>query len=292
MATSTAFGQAVPEFRHDEEHEIEDLEKVEWKGEGQAGLILTTGNSRVTTFSGGASMHRLAHRNKFSAQASGAYARTKIAVGQDANDSGTIDPGEIGEESQTSTEAWLVKARYDRFVAAKDSLYVLGKLGAEVHAGKALVAGGQLGYSRSLVRTAKIVWVLEIGYDFSHERYSDVEDSVDSVSIHSARGFVGYDQTLTEDTGFKASVEALLNLNELDAPGGTVDPGQDLRVDAEASLKTRIWENISFATSFTLRYDHAPGPRPALGLPYTAGYTPLADNLDTITEAQLVVTFQ
>ena len=54
------------------------------------------------------------------------------------------------------------------------------------------MGGGQLGYSRQLVKTDKNMLVAEIGYDFSYESYVEQPGkTLDPVSIHSARLFVG-----------------------------------------------------------------------------------------------------
>ena len=57
--------------------------------------------------------------------------------------------------------------------------------------------------------------VAEIGYDFSYESYVEQPGkTLDPVSIHSARLFVGETVKLTSATGLTASVEAFFNLNK------------------------------------------------------------------------------
>jgi hypothetical protein len=89
-----------------------------------------------------------------------------------------------------------------------------------------------------------------------------------------------------------ANVEALINLNDENVPMGAepVDALEDTRVNGKTGVTTTLWANVSFAVTFTLKYDHAPAPHPPVGgLPVVPTIT--AEELDTITEATLIVNF-
>jgi hypothetical protein len=279
-----------PKFTHTTEDEREallKLEKVEWKASAQGGLLMTTGNSRITTFSAGLNASRKANRNRFALEANAAYARSSIFLAVDQNANGTVEPGEISRPAQTTTRSWLVKGRYDRFITEHNSLYLIAAASADRPAGKELVGSGQAGYSRQLYKDEIHLMVAEIGYDYTHE------DRVagEALSIHSIRGFAGYSGKLSSDTGLEASVEALFNMNELDAPAGKVEVFEDNRVNSKLSITTKMIENVSFRFGFEALFDNAPAPRPPFALPYADGFVPLADELDTKTEATLIVNF-
>jgi hypothetical protein len=203
---------------------------------------------------------------------------------------GVIDRGEIHEETSNTANTWQATVRYDRFLTELNSLYVAGNASADPVAGKALVAGGQAGYSRHLYRqqddkgnaTADVV--AEVGYDFSYE------DPVtgNAVAIHSARGFVGYTGTLETKNQIAASIEALTNLNHEDTTPKPADAFVDTRVNAIASLTSKLTSSISFSFSFTLKYDHHPAALPAFSIPFAPDYAPLAHRMDTITKASLI----
>lgn len=276
-----------PSFEYSEPPE-EGLDGVEWKASAQAGLILTTGNSRTTTLSGGAKGSRKAGRDKLELEASGAFARSTLFLASDDNENGVIDDGEFERISQTTTRSWLLRGRYDRFLAEKDSLYVVGLASGDKPTGKSFVGGGQLGYSRILVKGDTHSVVVEAGYDFSYE---DFVSSSDTLSIHSGRAQVGYEGVLSEHTGLSATTELLLNLNRLETPTGAADRLEDARLNSKVALTTRVSEEVNFRFGFTAKYDNVPAPRPPFALPYADGFAPPADRLDTITEASLIVSF-
>jgi len=279
-----------PKFEYGKADEVKDVKAVEWKASAQAGLILTSGNSRITTFAAGANASRKAGNDKFSAEGGAAYARSQVTIGSDLNLSGGLSENEIDVQEVTTTRQWLVKTRYDRFLTEKNSLYVTARVLADKPAGKQLVGGAQAGYSRLLFKNDCHELTSEVGYDFTYENF--VAEG-DAVNIHSARGFGGYIGKLRTDTELSVSAELLANLNRESTPTGTgatrsVKAFRDTRVNGKAGLTTKLTEHISFRVGFTLKYDQAPAPRPPIGgLPYE--FEALAEKLDTITEAQLII---
>lgn len=289
-APASALAQAAPTLSYGSKEAAAELAKanqVEWKLGAQAGLILSTGNSRATSLAAGASASRKAHGNKFALEGGLAYARSRIFLALDEDASGTIEEDEIAELSQTSTRSWFAKGRYDRYLTEANSLYGSAGLLADRPAGKELIASGQVGYSREVYKDTIHLLLAELGYDYTHE------DLVvgDGVSIHSLRGFVGYAAKLSEETGLDASVEALSNVNSLDTPSGPVDAFEDNRFNGKASLTTKVLADISFRFAFEAHYDNAPAPLPPVAVPYAPGFVPLAEQLDTRTEATLIVNF-
>lgn len=52
---------------------------------------------------------------------------------------------------------------------------------------------------------------------------------------------------------------------------------------------TFSYGNISLSVSVAARYDNRPAPLPPFGVPFAAGFTPVAGEIDTITKATLIV---
>ncbi len=290
MALAGVASAGDPKFKFGKKDEVKEVKKTEWKASAQAGMIVTTGNSRNTTFAGGAKASRKAGNNKLLIEAAGAYAESEIWVFNDANGNGVVDAGELNTAEQPGTKLWGVKVRYDRFLTKHNSLYATAAIGADELAGKALIAGGQVGYSRQLYKSKKHEVVSEIGYDFSYEKPVQVDPTVNipGVSIHSARVFAGYEGKLSKDTGLSAALEVLSNVNTLDTPTGEVGPGEDTRINTNLALTTKVLKNISFRLAITSKYDNAPSP-----LPFNFGGNDpiLAEKLDTKTEATLIINF-
>jgi hypothetical protein len=269
---------------------------AEWKAQSKGGLLITSGNAQSKNFTFGLNASRKEGNNKLALEGGLAYGTTNaLIVRQDSS---------IDREQIVSTNNWAAKGRYDRFITENNIAFASGQGAADKIAGKTFFGGGQLGYSRQLLKDQWNIVVAELGYDFSYERYVQPADKVlDPVSIHSARVFVGETLSLTKETGVTASVEALFNLNKEgkainvkdNTPG--VDAFKDTRVNAKVGLTTNLWRSLSFGFSFTLKYDQNPSQRP---VPKTApaGFTfqypndlYFADKTDTYTEATLIYTF-
>src|SRR5204863_7902419 len=103
----------------------------------------------------------------------------------------------------------------------------------------------------------------ELGYDYSHESYVDQPGrTLEPVSIHSARLFVGETLKLTPASGITASIEALFNLNKetkaLDAstaPPATVGVSSfhDTRIAGKLGVTTTLFARLSVGLGVTLR---------------------------------------
>ncbi len=275
---------AQPKFEYGKAEEVEKVKAVEWNAQAEAGVVFTTGNSETTTISAGFKASRKTGFNKFSLEGSMTYAQSGLRVLQDLNVNGVIDDdNEITTVDTITAETYAAKARYDRFLTKYNSLFVAALASRDKPAGKEKVLGAQIGYSRQLYKTKSTEVVAEIGYDFSRE------DLVigKSLSIHSARAFVGYKSEMTEGTTLDASLEALVNLNEENLPtmkdGGI---GKDTRLNGRIGVAAKIGKNLAVQTSIELKYDNRPGPLPIKNL--EPGFVPEASSLDTIMKASLI----
>jgi putative salt-induced outer membrane protein YdiY len=270
---------------------------VQWKAQVKAGLVSTSGNSETTTVTGAANVSRTDAANKAALEGVVAYGQSGLFVASDTNGNGVIDRGEYHRNTQTTVNNWNVKARYDRFITAHQGLFAAASVGADEIAGKNLVAGGQAGYAIKLLKTDVQELIGELGYDFSYEEYQAT--GVKPNEIHSGRAFLGETLKLSSTAGLVASVEALANLNtEKNAPNArAADPTkkvtafEDLRVNGKLALTAAIRSNVSLSVGFLLKYDRNPAPLPQISGAPAFGFPAFAKEVDTVTDAALIVTF-
>ncbi len=283
LAPALAAAQPAPTFAYGKADELEDVKDVEWSATAEAGLVVTTGNSRTTTLSGGAKATRKKQQNKFSGEASATFARaatTTLAPGAVS----PLTSDEIIRDSETSAQAYNLKLRYDRFLTQWDSLYLAALAGADVIASKDFVGGGQLGYARIVYKAEKHEVNLEAGYDFSYENLADGSSN----NIHSGRGFLGYKGKLGAESSADGSLEVLVNGNR---QSDEVGPGEDTRATAIAALSTKLSKGISLSFSVTAKYDAVPAPFKAFdGFTLDTIDPPENSKLDTTTKASLIIT--
>jgi hypothetical protein len=276
---------------------------VEWKAQTKGGLILTDGNSQSKNFALGVNATRKEGNNKLGIEGGLAYGTSNNTIVK-------VDPAtntiyEVDRQEVVSTNNWLAKGRYDRFFSENNVAYASAQGAGDKIAGKSFFGGGQVGYSRQLLKDELNILVAELGYDFSYERYvSQPGKTLDPVTIHSARAFVGETLSLTKQTGVTASVEALFNLNKekkaINVNNGNpgVDAFKDTRVNAKAALSTDLFKSLSFSFGFTFKYDQNPAPRPVpssapAGTQWPSDYWRLAYSRtwDTLTEATFIYSF-
>ena len=287
MIAAPSFALAQPiKFEFGKSSEVEKVKEVEWNASAEAGVVFTTGNAETTTISAGIKAARKTGFNKLSLEASMTYASSGTRVLQDNNGNGIIDDeSEITTVDTTTAETYASKLRYDRFLTKFNSLFIAALAGRDVPAGKEKVLGVQAGYSRQVYKTEKAEAVAEIGYDFSQE---DLVTGP-SLSIHSARAFLGYKAEMTEGTTLDASIEALTNLNDEELPTGKDGgPGKDTRINGKLGVSAKIGKNLAVQTTIELKYDNRPGPLPVKGL--ADGFVPEASKLDTIMKASVIYT--
>lgn len=283
-----ASAQPTPKFEYGKAEDVKDVKETEWTATAEAGLVLTTGNSRTTTATGGIKATRKQAENKLALEAGFTLARSSAVVGfVDSDGDNLIDDGELRREDTDSAKNFNSKLRYDRFLTEHNSIFIAALAGADPIAGKDFVGGGQAGYARQLYSTEQHTTSGEFGYDFSYENFAT--DDPSSVQIHSARAFIGHKAKLSEDTSFEGSLEALDNLNS----NAAADRFDDLRVNLGGSLSTKLTKAMSFSFSFSAKFDNVPAPfaRPA-GLmgDFDAANPPLSSKIDTTTKASLIVT--
>jgi hypothetical protein len=304
LAPLVAHAQSEPRFTFGKQEEVK---QVEWKAQVKGGYALTSGNSQSQNGTLAASASRKEGNNRLALDGGIAYGQANIRVPVLAAPPPAPPViNDIGHQEVTTTNNWIVKGRYDRFFTANNSGYASGQAAADKIAGKSFYGGGQAGYSRQLLKDDVNLLVAEIGYDFSYERYvQQPNKTLDPVTIHSARLFVGETAKLSDATGVTGSVEAFFNLNKEEkalvagsaAPGTVgVDPLKDTRVIGKLGLTTTLRKRLSVGFGFTLRYDQNPAPLPIpsgspAGAMFDPTFLPFAEKVDTLTEVTLIYTF-
>jgi large conductance mechanosensitive channel len=309
LVAGHAFAQSEPKFTFAKPEEVKagapPPPAVEWKSQAKGGLLLTAGNSQTTNATLGFTASRKQGSNKLSLDGGIAYGRSNVlqpVIGDPVNAPTTVT--DVQRTSVVTTNNWLVRGRYDRFFTTNNAGYAAGSAAADTVAGKTFIGGGQIGYSRQVVKTDRNLLVAELGYDFSYERYvQPVGKTLDPVSIHSARVFAGETFKLSPEAGATASVEAFFNLNREDKAlnvNPPHDPGvaafHDTRLIGKVGLTATVWKALSAALGFTVRYDQNPAPLPMpagapMGAMYAATFQPFAESVDVISELTLIYTF-
>ena len=285
VAAPAALAQPTPKFEYGKQDDVKDVKDTEWTATAEAGLVFTTGNGRTTTITAGAKASRKQKENKFSFEAAGTLARaSNLAAKEGAT--APFSATEIVRESSTSAQNYQVKLRYDRFLSEFNSLFVAALGGADVVAGKDFAGGGQLGYARLLYKTERHEVSAELGYDFSYEDY--VDEAADPLSIHSARGFVGYKGKLSETTSVDGSLEVLANVNE---QSDTVAAFEDIRANLAGNVSAKLTKSMALSFGITAKFDNVPAPLSIKGLELDPLNPPQSLKLDTTTKASLIVTF-
>jgi large conductance mechanosensitive channel len=316
LLAAPASAQSNPTFTYGKPEEIKagspPPPPVEWKAMTKAGVSYTTGNSETTNGALALAISRKESGNRFSFDAAIAYGKSNVLVPHIVAVPDPTDPtmmrtimeiDGIERRPVTSTNNWQTKARYDRFFTTNNSGYASGLASADTVAGKSFAGGGQVGYSRQLIKNDVHLVVSELGYDLSHERYVAQPSRVLApVTIHSARAFASETMKMSASRGATASVEALFNLNRegsaLNIDTGTpgVPAFHDTRVIGKLGLTTTLFARLSAGFGFTVRYDQNPAPRPIpsgtpSGIAFAPGFQPFSDTIDTLVEATLIYTF-
>jgi len=283
-----AFAQPDPTFEMGKRDDVKEVKDVEWTAKGEAGLVATTGNSQTTTITAGANVTRKTKDTKLDGVVTGTFARATTRTASDADGDGAISADELSSVTATSAENAATKLRFDRYVSELDSVYVAALAAIDRPAGKQFQGGGQLGYSRSLYKTADQQALAELGYDLSYLRLT----AGASTAIQSLRAFVGYKGKLRTETAMEASVEGLFNVNTLTFGARKARPFNDARVNATIGVTTSLSSTLSLSASFLAKVDNFPAPLGKIGdLPFAPGFAPVADKLDTITKISLIIKF-
>ena len=263
--------------------------EAHWNAKAQAGLTLNSGNTQGVAVSGSLLLSRRAGDDQLAGEIAGSFARNRTQQAVDSNDVPGIGPDEVRDVVQTTTAAWTTKLRYDRFFGTRHSVYGAISAAGDEPAGKRLLASLQLGYSHALWTSATQTTWFELGYDFAHQ---DFVSAPESITIHSARAFAGYQLKPSQTASIVVGAEMLTNLAPEDGPTGIIDAFHDNRASGRLELSVKVNDHGQLAMRLRARYDSSPAPRPPPpGTSWEPGYVPLAERLDTSSELVFIYSF-
>jgi hypothetical protein len=267
----------------------QDVNGIDWSGAIRAAACQSAGNTQSLGLSFEGTLARTTRGQRLLLAGAAAYARSRLLVPIEADGAPGIGPDELHEVSRTTKQSWSARARWDRFLSAHGSAYLLAGAAADEPAGKRLVLAAQAGYGIDVVHSERHGLRLELGYDFSRE---DRVAPGDRLDIHSARAFAGYSGRVLDPVTLELSLEALTNLNEEPDGSRLLRPFEDTRVLARAGARVKINGTLSTGVQLKAAWDSAPAPRPPPpGAKWADGYAPLAEKLDSTTELFVAAKF-
>jgi len=221
------------------------------------GGAFTSGNTSTYTLNAGVDADHRWARNKLGIDAGANLGRSVL----DTNADGKLDEAERAAGwAETAKKAWI-EPRYDRYVGARDSLYVLAGTLIDPFAGYDNRSHAQLGYSRVVYTQPRTQVVVELGADGAREdRVEGVEPA--EVYVVSARVMLGLTHTFNDNVSFTNKLEVYESIPEL----------LDVRVLNQASILAKLSTAFSLKLSHDLTFDNAP----------VEGFQPL-DHTTTVT---------
>lgn len=241
-----------------------------------AGATLSTGNTRA--FAGNAATHfairRGHHAFVFDFQAIEGLAQVRD----------TTLPSMPFTDWRENASNVADTARYDYFVTDDDAFFVGQSTRHDRFAGLEARFQAQAGYLRNLFRADKHRLWAEVGYDFTYDFFwpHPFYDPMTGARItgdryvHSARGFLGYDNHINDALTFTTGLEALIRPYAVGPNGSIAGSDFQLRLNWINELHVKIDARFALGLQFTLRYDSVPPTG--------------KENLDTITVLSLMYT--
>jgi putative salt-induced outer membrane protein len=231
-----------------------------------AGGLTASGNSRLVALTTASNFRLRREKNQFSAVLAGNYTRA----------------GRPGEgDSVTTVENIQGKTRYDRFISGEFGAFLGVQGRRDRFQGLNLRLQVDPGVFYYFVdEQSQQLWT-EVGYDLLHDirRNDSIFDAAGNrlldangdplaktKTVHSGRLFAGYINKLNEAVTFTLGLEYLQAIKDTTF----------WKFNGDAALTSKLGKQFSLATSFSLRYDHAPLPG--------------KEKTDTITSLSLVYT--
>jgi putative salt-induced outer membrane protein YdiY len=225
-----------------------------------AGALTSSGNARLLAFTGASRFRARRQDNQLSLAFAGN--RSSSAATPDA-------------PMQTTLSNVQGKARYDRFLGEGFAVFLSLSGRNDRFQGLLLRTNLDPGLAYYFIdATPHQLWT-EVGYDFQHDlrREQNLQAAAakgiildKTATRHSSRLFLGYNGAINKTVSLKTGAEYLQGLADT----------KYWQFNWDVALSSTLGSNFSLATTFNLRYDHAPLP----GIKTT----------DTITAVNLVYT--
>ena len=209
-----------------------------------AGALTSSGNARLLAFTGAGRFRARREDNQLSLALAG-------------NKSSSAATPNV--PMQTTLENVQGKARYDRFLGAGFAGFLSLSGRNDRFQGLILRTNLDPGIAYYFIDTGPHQLWTEVGYDLQHDlrRESNINaaaakgiflDKTDT--LNSTRLFLGYSGSINKAVSLITGAEYLQGLSDT----------KFWRFNWDAALNSNIAGRFSFATTFSLRYDHAPLP--------------------------------
>ncbi|MBK7580402.1 MAG: DUF481 domain-containing protein [Myxococcales bacterium] len=230
------------------------------EGKVSAGGLMSTGNSRSLAATAATQFRLRRSLNQLSLAAAVNYSRS------------AADPG---ADMETTVENYQGKVRYDRFISKQVALFLSTSARRDRFQGLDVRLNLDPGVAYYFIDEKTHQLWTEVGYDLQYDVRRDENvaaasaagEPVDKTDVqHSGRVFAGYSNSLNEHVKFNTGLEYLQGLPETER----------WRLNWDVGLSSAIGGDFSLATTFSLKYDHAPLPG--------------VKELDTVTAVSLVYT--
>lgn len=226
----------------DEKVEVE-VEKPKTKLAAEIGFTYVSGNAVAIALNSGVQFSHRWKRNRI-------HAPFTLNIGQsipDADGSGSLDDQERAAGLTENARRVIFDPRYDRFLSAKDSLFVIVGVLHDPFIGYDLRPHQAIGYSRLLVDDDDTEVRIEIGVDYAQEFYVEgVDPRFQSIFAGRVQGV--FSQQFNDNVGFSDTIEIYENL---------LMPA-DLRVINTATLTSALSSKLSLKLSHLLLFDNVP----------------------------------
>lgn len=229
-----------------------------------AGGLQTGGNAELLALTTASKFRLRRDDNQFKAALAGNYARSATSA---------------ETETQVTVQNLQALARYDLFLG-NVALFSSVQLRNDRFQGLDLRTQFDPGVAYYFVNEKTRQFWVEGGYDLLHDvRREEARVVLDADkkptgviapktrTLHSGRAFVGYEQALTDTTKITAGLEFMQGLNDTEIR----------RLNGDVTLTAKLYQALSFAFSFSARYESKPVPG--------------KEKLDTTSAASLVYTF-
>ncbi len=224
------------------------------------GALTSSGNARLLAFTGTSRFRARREENQLSLALAG-------------NKSSSASTPNV--PMQTTLENVQGKARYDRFLGSGFAVFLSLSGRNDRFQGLILRENLDPGVAYYFIDTSPHQLWTEVGYDLQHDlrRQANINTAAAKGIVlnktdtrHSTRLFLGYSGSINKAVSLLTGTEYLQGLGDT----------KFWRFNWDAAINSSIGGRFSFATTFSLRYDHAPLPG--------------VKNTDTITAVNLVYT--
>ena len=229
-----------------------------------AGGSFATGNTRARSLNAGTS---------FAARRGSLGVALQSAVGY-----GAVDGTDDGERNYVVNSRNInSRLRLDFFLSANDALFLALAHRWDEFAGIQSRLQLQAGYLRNFVNNDTTRLWSEIGIDYtwdnrigrtpngtrvicSPDQVATMFDGCGRVveniqNIVAARLYLGFNHAFSDDVKLTSGVEFLANVNAL---GQEADAFEDIRINLDAALAAKLFENLALEIKFRMMFDNVP----------------------------------